>query len=377
MSVISVDDFTGLEDYIQAWDDLAANALEPNPFYEPWTLLPALKGIAKGKDIRVVLVITLVHDKPVVCGVFPLERKPRYKGLPVAAFSMWQHIYCPLCTPLIRESYARECLDAFLDWLNENNSCSLMDFNLVSGDGPFNRLLNESLTERRVAVEIGESYERAVLRSRDSADQYMCAALRRDHRKDIKRKGRRLAEMGSLEFDSLESGGDIDGWIAEFMQLEASGWKRRGGGAFACSESNRDYFVSVAKAAFARDRLVLLAMRLDGKPLAMKCNFLDAPGSFAFKIAFDESYAAYSPGVLLECENIVRFHAGQQVEWMDSCAIPDHPMIDRLWLDRRTIHSVLIPTAKTGSLLMAALPVMRSINRKLRAIKARNRRDRT
>src|SRR4029078_9276038 len=147
MSVISVDDFTGLEDYIQAWDDLAANALEPTLFYEPWTLLPALKGIAKGKDIRVVLVITLVHDKPVVCGVFPLERKPRYKGLPVAAFSMWQHIYCPLCTPLIRESYARECLDAFLDSLNENNSCSLMDFNLVSGDGPFNRLLNESLTE--------------------------------------------------------------------------------------------------------------------------------------------------------------------------------------------------------------------------------------
>jgi hypothetical protein len=341
--------------------------LEPNPFYESWMLMPGLRSLAPGKNLRVVLVLTMNCGEPILCGVFPLERKQRYKGLPVAAFSLWQHIYCPLCTPLIRASYARECLDAFLDWLASESGCALMDFNLVAADGPFNQLLNHCLAMRKASSLVGESYDRAVLRPKENADQYLRMALSREHRKDQRRRGRRLSELGRLEFDSLELGGDIDTWVGEFLLLEASGWKGRDGGAFACIDANRHFFVSVAKAAFARGRLMMLAMRLDGKPLAMKCNLIAPPGSFAFKIAFDETYATYSPGVLLELDNISRIHAEGRVEWMDSCAVAGHPMIDRLWPDRRAIQSLLVPTGKkAGKLVISALPLMRSINRRLR-----------
>jgi CelD/BcsL family acetyltransferase involved in cellulose biosynthesis len=372
MSVVVIDDFDILEDYIEAWEDLSVEALEPNPFYEPWMLIPALRGLAAGKDLCVVLVLTVNEGEPVLCGVFPLEKKQRYKKLPVAAFSLWRHIYSPLCTPLIRTSYARACMDVFLDWLASERECALMDFNLVSGDGPFNQLLNECLTAREASSVEGDSHERAILRPKENADLYLRAAYSREHRKDLRRKGRRLSELGQLEFNSLELGGDIDTWIEDFLQLEASGWKGNGGGAFACSEANRDYFVSIAQAAFARGRLTMFALRLDGKPIAMKCNFISEPGSFAFKIAFDENYSAYSPGVLLEIENISRFHAQRQVEWMDSCAVPEHPMINRLWPDRRAIKSVLIPTGKkAGDLVISALPFMRSLNRKIRSLQVR------
>lgn len=372
MSVVVIEDFDILEDYLQAWEDLAVESLEPNPFYEPWMLIPALRALATGKDLCVVLVLTVNEGEPVLCGVFPLEKQQRYKKLPVAAFSLWQHIYCPLCTPLIRVSYARECMDAFLDWLASERECALMDFNLVSGDGPFHQLLNDCLTARKVSSLEGESHDRAVLRLKESADQYLRAAHSREHRKDLRRKVRRLSELGQLQFSSLEPGGNIDIWVEEFLQLEASGWKGNGGGAFACIEANRSYFVSIAKAAFARGRLTMLALRLDGKPVAMKCNFISEPGSFAFKIAFDENYSAYSPGVLLELDNISRFHAQRCVEWMDSCAAPEHPMIDRLWLDRRAIKSVLVPTGKkAGELVISALPFMRSLNRKIRGLQVR------
>ena len=85
MTVVVIEDFEMLEDYIQAWEDLAVDALEPNPFYEPWMLMPALRGLATGKDLRVVLVLNIDRGEPVLCGVFPLERRARYKGLPVAA----------------------------------------------------------------------------------------------------------------------------------------------------------------------------------------------------------------------------------------------------------------------------------------------------
>ncbi len=370
MTVVFIKNFEMLEEYIQAWEDLAVEALEPNPFYEPWMLLPALGGLAKGSDVRVVLVLTEDQGEPVLCGVFPLERRDRYKGLPVAAFSLWRHIYCALCTPLIRRDCARECLDAFLDWLDSERGCSLMDFNLVSGEGPFHKLLNECLAARGRSSLVNECQSRAVLRPRESDDTYLREALRRDHRKDLRRKTRRLAELGTLEFDSLEFDGDVDTWIEEFLQLELSGWKGRNGGAFACNETSRNYFATIARAAFERDKLTMLALRLDGKPVAMKCNLISVPGSFAFKIAFDESYSDYSPGVQLELENIQRFHAQDRVEWMDSCAVPEHPMIDRLWLDRLEIQSVLVPTGMAGKSVIAALPAIRSLNRKFRGLAA-------
>src|SRR5262245_22457654 len=44
MSVVIVDDLTVLEKRIGAWEELAAAAIEPNVFYEPWMLMPALKA---------------------------------------------------------------------------------------------------------------------------------------------------------------------------------------------------------------------------------------------------------------------------------------------------------------------------------------------
>lgn len=368
MSVLAIEDFDLLEDHLQAWDDLSADSLEPNPFYEPWMLMPALRSFTAGKDIRVVLVFAADQGEQILCGVFPLEMKPRYKGLPVAAFSLWQHIYCGLCTPLIRAGYGRECLDSFFDWLASGSGCALMEFNLVAGEGRFHELLNDCLARRGSQSLVRESYSRALFRPLESADAYVSAALNRGHRKDLRRRTRRLSETGALAYDTLEQDGNIDAWIDEYLRLEASGWKGQGG-AFACSEPDREYFAAIARAAFEKRKLMMLAVRLDGKPIAMKCNFMTRPGSFAYKIAFDENYAFYSPGVLLELENIRRLHGDSSVEWMDSCATPEHPMIDRLWLDRRKIQSVLAPTGKrAGEFVIAALPLISSLNRKLRGL---------
>ena len=74
----------------------------------------------------------------------------------------------------------------------------------------------------------------------------------------------------------------------------------------------------------------------------MKCNLRAGDAVFCFKIAFDEEFAKFSPGIQLELDNVERFHEGSA--WMDSCATPDHPMINRLWPDRRRIRTVLLPS---------------------------------
>ena len=55
MEVKVIRDSDRLFEHIPAWEDLAAAALEPNPFYEHWVLLPALRhfGAKQSKDERI------------------------------------------------------------------------------------------------------------------------------------------------------------------------------------------------------------------------------------------------------------------------------------------------------------------------------------
>jgi len=107
-----------LAGHMAAWNDLAAAALEPNVFYEPWMLLPAIDSFGRGRELRYVLVYAdQGNAPPLLCGLFPLERAVRYNGLPFPHVRLWQHKHCFLGTPLVRAAHARACLDTFLDWL--------------------------------------------------------------------------------------------------------------------------------------------------------------------------------------------------------------------------------------------------------------------
>jgi CelD/BcsL family acetyltransferase involved in cellulose biosynthesis len=358
-----------LAEHVPAWEALAAAALEPNPFHEPWMLVPALRAFAAGRDVRVVLVFAEGErdgdGQPILCGVFPLVRVSRYKGLPVSALALWTHDYAPLGTPLVRATHTRACLTAFLCWLGGSEAGALLlELGGVTADGAFHRALVRQLRAQARPSFLDERAARACFRPRESAEAYLAAACSGIHLKEMRRLRRRLADGGRLTLEALPRGGDVEGWLREFLALEASGWKGRSGTALDCRTADREFLLAVGLAAHHRERLDLLALRLDGRPVAMKLNVRAAPGAFALKIAFDEAFARFSPGVLLELDNIRRLHEAPDVAWMDSCAVPGHPMIDRLWPDRRAIETLVISAQRVpGDLLVSALPALRRLHR--------------
>ena len=159
---------------------------------------------------------------------------------------------------------------------------------------------------------------------------------------------RQMASMGVLVYKGMGTEpGAVDKWIEDFLALEAAGWKGRAGTAFAVCAADRAYFTQLIRNAQVEGRLMALGLYLDGRPVAMKANLLARDGGFCFKICFDDAFAKYSPGVLLELENIREAHRMGLV-WMDSCADQDHPMIDRLWPDRRQIQTVFLAPRLLG-----------------------------
>jgi hypothetical protein len=303
-----------------------------------------------------------------LCGVFPLERMARYRALlPLRHWRLWNHKHCFLGTPLVRAGDAHGCLAAFLDWLATDSPAAMLDWGLIAADGPFYKVFHEVLTATRRRCFVKERFARALLRRGPDAQAFLCAALPTAARKEFRRLERRLSEAGTLEYRTLRCAADAGAWIDDFLELELRGWKGRNGSALGSNAANEQFFLRAATEAGRRGRLMMLRLDVAGRPVAMKCNLLTQDAAFAFKIAYDEAYARFSPGVLLELENIRSFHAETELQWMDSCADPDHFMANRLWPDRRTLVMLMTSSGSAaGELMVSSLPALRGIYRRLR-----------
>jgi hypothetical protein len=374
VSVIAIESVAELERYLADWDDLAAAAVEPNVFYESWMLRPALRLLAGADKVVVVLVFVRAphrdKGKPLLCGLFPLVRRHRYCGLPIPVVSCWRYLHCFLGVPLVRAGHAQQCFQGLFDWLaTDRRGAALFEACDLTGEGPFWQQFLEYLDEKNLKPQVTACHTRALLRPRASASEYLQTVLSGDRRKKLRKAEAQLARTGPLEYVELAADGDPEAWLKDFLRLEESGWKGHEGTALNANPVEREFFLEVARAAFARQRLMLLGLCCNRVPVAMLCNFHAGDGSFAFKVAFDEAFARSSPGVLLELENIRRVHERPALRWMDSCSAPGPALVKALWADRRVIQTVLIDTGRRGTgFLLAVLPLLRWFRRRVGAL---------
>jgi len=372
LKVVVIENDEELCSHVPAWQDLADHAMEANVFYEPWLLRPALRTLNRGTPLRLVFIYeTSAPEAPGVsrlCGFFPLEPVSGFRNLPIRAWRLWKHLHCFLCTPLIRPERARETLAALLQWVGRDSSAHMLDFSHVRGDGPFHDLLIEHANETGTLQCVKNKFGRALWKQGQELEDYLQNTLSTGVRKEYRRQRKRLGEMGQLEFRTLQQPCKVDEWLEQFLRLEASGWKARAGTALAINASERAYVREAAQEGFARSQMLMQGLFLDGRPVAMLLSFLAGTGGFTFKIAYDEEFAKFSPGVQVMLDVLGCLHSDSRHVWMDSCAEPNHPMINRLWKDQRVIESVLVSTGNwVGDLVVTVYPTCQRLTRLIRA----------
>jgi len=151
---------------------------------------------------------------PAPLRILPFERARRYKRLPVSVLSLWKHMHCFLCTPLVRTSHARAALGAFFDWArNDAKGAALVDFQFITGDGPFQQLMVDYLHEHHNLHVVSEAFNRALLRKCETAEAFLSGALSTGYRKEMRRLRKRLGESGRLESRLLTSEEDLEHWL--------------------------------------------------------------------------------------------------------------------------------------------------------------------
>ncbi len=320
------------------WDALAARAAEPNPFYESWYLLPSLRAFDAERQVK----LLRFECDGALAGLLPIAREPKYYRWPFPQLRGWAHDNCFLGAPLVAKGQGRAFWRALLDWADRNAGTALfLHLAHIPLSGPLHDALSAVLAEQNRPAALVLREERAMLASSLPADAYLEASLSGKKRKELRRQSNRLAELGEVHFTRDEGDAGLERWIDQFLELEHSGWKGSAGSALSSHHTTEALFREALAGAAAQGRLERITLWLDVEPLAMLVNFLTPPGAFSFKTAFDERYSRFSPGVLLQRENLALL-GREGIDWCDSCAAADHPMIDHLWRERRAVGRISI-----------------------------------
>ncbi len=335
---------------IADWADAAARSLEPNVFSEPWMVTAAFAWVGGAPAAR----LALVRDGGgIVIGAMPVTQVARLGRFPLRCTAGWAHPNCFLTSA--SAVAGRECefwRMILSDQMLHRGAMVMQIDGLVEG-GALHDGLIAAASSLGLPLAVETRSTRAMLATDLATDAYWDSSVRAKKRKELRRQWARLADAGALVTDHLGKEADPQPWIAEFLALEASGWKGGKGSALASNADTHGFFTEAMAAGHARAQVLMTALRIDGRAIAMLITLVSGNAGFSFKTAFDETYARFSPGVLLQRESLGLLSA-HRLASIDSCAAQDHPMIDSLWRERRSVVAVSLPLpGRTNRMLWA------------------------
>ena len=366
-------DFKQLEAIAEEWRELAAGALEPNAFYEPAFALAAAPVF--GRDAGALLVWSGGAPRRLL-GFFPGRIATRRYGLKLPVLLGWTHSYAPLGVPLVERQAAEPVICAWLAHLAADAKLpGLLLLPFLPAEGAFASALEAVLRRTQTPSADFNRHRRALLVPNHDRARYVEAALGARRHKELRRIGRRLADIGAVLFTSATQPAGVAAAIEDFFAVEASGWKGRAGTAAAGHADVRRFIRAAAAALAAEGKIAVNRILLDGRAIAAAIVLRSGHGAWFWKIAYDEAFARFSPGVMLTVALSGELVDDPAIMHIDSCATANHPMIDHIWRERLALCDRLIalrPRAPFGRarglerLRCAAMAGARSIRRYFR-----------
>ncbi len=329
-----------LQSHIPEWRSLAERAVEPNVFYEPSFALAAAPVF--GRKVGAGLIWSRQAPNRLL-GIFPARIEPRRYGFAPPVLVGWTHPYAPVGLPLVDASCSEAVIEAWLDYLDgEARLPKLMLLPYLPAESRVATAIDAVIAHRGGRSADYARHARALLAPCSERASYLERAIDRKKRKDLRRQRRRLADHGSISTEIACSPSAVASALEDFFSLEARGWKGRAGTA-ARSKAHIAQFMETAVLALAAEgKAHISRLCVGGEAVAALLTLRSGTNAWCWKIAYDERHARCSPGVQILLDATQSLLGDPGVTRADSCAAPDHPMIEHIWRERLHLADRLI-----------------------------------
>lgn len=276
---------------------------------------------------------------------------------------------------LLADGADEAAIGALLDGLAAEAGVLRLGFALT--DTPAVRALESVAAARGLKVFRFNGHQRAALRRGEAG---LGPLFTGSGLKELRRLHRRLGETGALVHQVAATAEDVTAALPDFLDLEAAGWKGRGGTALASSAGTRSFAETLVQDYAAAGGARLDLLRLDGRIVAGLVTLRRGDHAAIWKIAYDETLARFSPGAQVLRLATEAFMADPSLALVDSLATPGHPLADRAWAGRLPVANMLVATsertARAASLAFATERGMAAFRRAVSEVRRRTARTR-
>jgi CelD/BcsL family acetyltransferase involved in cellulose biosynthesis len=311
------------------WDALGRDPASPSIFAQPWFTRAGLRH-CQGGD-KALLAVVSDRDGDWV-GVLPLVSRLRYGKAPFPHWAAWDHPNQFRGTPLVRRGDAARFWRTLLAGLDSGRFGRLaLRLNGLPLDDQVTLALTQVCAETGRACKIDRRYARAALRVDQPDDPGALKPSRRRRIASLERKAER--ELGPLAWRISRASGEVEPALGRFLALERAGWKGAVGSALDCAADTSAFVAAIADPAARAGRIEIAELVVGDRVLAASVHFIGPREGFGYKLAYDETLAAYGPGLLLLNRLTGHFRAGG-MKRIDSCCAPGQEPIGSLWPDR-------------------------------------------
>jgi CelD/BcsL family acetyltransferase involved in cellulose biosynthesis len=323
-----------------SWQELALRAAEPNPFQEP--IFVGAFCEHQSRDVRIVLAWRVVMGVARLIGAVAfLVGRPRSR-LPIAVLTApVTTALAFLATPLVDPEFIAQALMAILNAIAANPSLPKNIVLLDLSEGPVMSSLSSVLAARGTPPVVLERRQRAKLSSPLDGAAYFKQSLSAGSRKKLRQHRRRLAAHGDVRHSTHTGAADACFAFERFLALEAAGWKGR----HATAILSRDADAAIARTFFqgmAAEGLGWIeALHVGNRMVSAQVMLRSGRAAFTWKIAYDEAFAEYSPGILLIEDYSAKLLSDRGIDFTDSCSYGESGFMAELWTERQEVVDVV------------------------------------
>jgi CelD/BcsL family acetyltransferase involved in cellulose biosynthesis len=320
-----------------AWQQLADNSIEDNVYYRPAYARALLDTVEANTDVRFATVwrgAQLIGLLPFVASRLPSLIEP---------WTAWKSDYTYNCTPLLHRDWHNDAAEHLVRLMAAANPGE-WTLPLMNTAGPACRAIVAALEADCRPWIASNLFARAVLDTGCTFAEHMERHVSAKRRRDLGRNERRLEKLGTVSFESCSGGPELKSAVDAFLQIEARGWKGRRGTALQCNEATRAFASKVFSSPRSSNACRADLLKLNGEPIAVGLTLVSGRTGFTVKCAYDERYANYSAGLLLEVAFLRGVLGEKWASRIDSGTAGSH-VIDELWPGRSEVGDLLFSVA--------------------------------
>ena len=320
------------------WRELETRTLEPNAFHAADFLLAACQHVRDGAAPHLIAIwepANLPAQRRLV-GLFPFQ-KPRsdWSG---SLLRGWTHPFVGFSAPLVDRVNTDAIIMAALDHLHRNfPEMTAICLGGLATHGPIAAAVARVTTAQGTLLSRLGHLQRATL-----AEGQLKSLARPAGAKKLRQLRRRLSEAGTLDFAVAATYSEVRAATEDFLVLEAKGWKGARGSALLQDPDTSNFVRTMVWSAARHDHVRIASLSLDGRIIASVIMLVAQDTGYLWKIAYDEDFARFSPGVLLIEQFSQQLLTDKTVALVDSCAGEGYAMIEGLWSGRRAICDLMI-----------------------------------